>query len=38
MTHCATQKTVEVCFDIATRKSVPLPDDIRTKLTAMVAD
>ncbi|HUC76229.1 MAG TPA: thioesterase family protein, partial [Vicinamibacterales bacterium] len=37
-THCATQKTVEVCFDTAKRKSVPLPDDIRAKLTAMLAD
>jgi acyl-CoA thioester hydrolase len=38
MTRCATQKTVEVCFDTAKRKSVPLPDDIRAKLTAMLAD
>jgi acyl-CoA thioesterase FadM len=38
MTRCATQKTVEVCFDTANRKSVPLPDDIRAKLTAMLAD
>ena len=37
-TRCATQKTVEVCFDTATRKSVPLPDDIRAKLTAMLPD
>ena len=32
MTHCATQKTVEVCFDTATRKGVVLPDDIKAKL------
>jgi acyl-CoA thioester hydrolase len=32
MTHCATQKTVEVCFDTTARKGVPLPDDIRAKL------
>jgi len=32
MTHCATQKTVEVCFDTAARKGVPLPDDVREKL------
>ena len=38
MTHCATQKAVEVCFDTAKRTSVPLPDDIRAKLTAMLAD
>ena len=38
MTHCASQKTVEVCFDTAKRKSVPLPDDIRGKLTSMLAD
>src|SRR6516225_580841 len=37
MTHCATQKAVEVCFDTATRTSVPLPDDIRAKLMAMLA-
>lgn len=38
MTHCATQETVEVCFDTAQRKSVPLPDDIRAKLAAMLGD
>jgi acyl-CoA thioester hydrolase len=38
MTHCATQKTVEVCFDIAKRQSVPLPGDVREKLVAMLAD
>jgi acyl-CoA thioester hydrolase len=32
MTHCATQKTVEVCFDTAARKGVPLPEDVRAKL------
>jgi acyl-CoA thioester hydrolase len=32
MRHCATQKSVEVCFDTATRKSVALPDDVRQKL------
>jgi acyl-CoA thioester hydrolase len=32
MTHCATQKTVEVCFDTAARKAVPQPDDVRDKL------
>jgi acyl-CoA thioester hydrolase len=36
MTHCATQKTVEVCFDTAARKAVPLPDDMRYKLGTCV--
>ena len=38
MTHCATQKTVEVCFDTAARKAVPLPDDVRDKLGKCVSD
>jgi acyl-CoA thioesterase FadM len=29
MTHCATQKTVEVCFDTSARRSARLPDDVR---------
>ena len=37
MTHCATQKTVEVCFDTKARKGVAWPDDIRAKLTALAA-
>lgn len=32
MTHCATQKTVEVCFDTAARKSTALPDEVRRKI------
>jgi len=32
MTHCATQKTVEVCFDTRERRGVALPEDVRTKL------
>jgi acyl-CoA thioester hydrolase len=36
MTHCATQKTVEVCFDTAKRQSVALPADVRAQLTAML--
>jgi acyl-CoA thioester hydrolase len=32
MTHCATQKTVEVCFDTAARKAVALPEDVAAKL------
>ena len=35
MTQCATQKTVEVCFDTRARKGVALPDDIRQKLAAI---
>jgi acyl-CoA thioester hydrolase len=37
MTHCATQKTVEVCFDTEKRASAVFPDDIREKLVAMVS-
>jgi acyl-CoA thioester hydrolase len=29
MTHCATQKTVEVCFDTRARRSAPLPEAVR---------
>ena len=32
MTHCATQKTVEVCFDTRARRSTPLPDGVRELL------
>jgi len=35
MTHCATQKTVEVCFDTQARKGVALPEDVRAKLQAI---
>lgn len=38
MTHCATQRTVEVCFDTEKRRSVALPDEIRAKLEAVLAD
>lgn len=34
MTHCATQKSVEVCFDTRQRKGVPLPEDMKRKLQA----
>jgi acyl-CoA thioesterase FadM len=37
MTHCATQKTVEVCFDTKARKSAAFPDDVRATLAAQVA-
>ena len=35
MTHCATQKTVEVCFDTSTRSSTPFPEDVRRQLESM---
>lgn len=38
MDHCASQKTVEVFFDTTRRVSVPIPDDIKTKLTAALGD
>jgi acyl-CoA thioester hydrolase len=38
MTHCATQKSVEVCFDMTARASTPFPDDLRTTLAASVVD
>jgi acyl-CoA thioester hydrolase len=36
MTHCATQKTVEVCFDTKQRRSAALPDEVRSRLAAHV--
>jgi acyl-CoA thioester hydrolase len=36
MTHCATQKTVEVCFDTKARKGVPLPEDVKAKLARLL--
>ena len=36
MTHCATQKTVEVCFDTSARRSAPLPDALRLKIQQAV--
>jgi len=35
MMHCATQKTVEVCFDTARRQGVALPGDVKEKLEAI---
>ena len=32
MTHCATAKSVEVCFDTSARQSVALPEDMKLKL------
>lgn len=36
MTHCATQKTVEVCFDTKARKSAPLPENFRAALQGIL--
>ena len=36
MLHCATQKTVEVCFDTKARRSAPLPDDILRRIQQAV--
>jgi acyl-CoA thioester hydrolase len=36
-THCATQKTVEVCFDTRERRGIALPDDIKARLRAICA-
>ncbi len=38
MTHCATQKTVEVCFDTAHRRSAPLPEDVRSRLARQLPE
>jgi acyl-CoA thioester hydrolase len=38
MTHCATEKAVEVCFDTQARKGVPLPEDVRAKLAAIAVE
>jgi acyl-CoA thioester hydrolase len=34
MTHCATQKTVEVCFDTNARRAAPLPELVKSKIAA----
>ncbi len=34
--HCATQKTVEVCFDTTRRAAALLPDDVRVALARQV--
>ena len=36
MIHCATQKTVEVCFDTRERRSAPFPEEIREKIRQAV--
>jgi acyl-CoA thioester hydrolase len=37
MTHCATEKAVEVCFDTQAREGVALPEDLKAKLTAITS-
>ena len=36
MMHCATQKTVEVCFDTAARRSTAFPEEVREKIRRAV--
>ena len=36
MIHCATQKTVEVCFDTTRRTAAPLPEDVRAALSGQL--
>jgi len=36
MTHCATQKTVEVCFDTKARRSQAWPAEVRSKIQQAV--
>ena len=36
MTHCATEKAVEVCFDTRERKGIPLPEDMKHKLAQLM--
>ncbi len=36
MTHCATQKTVEACFDTTARRAAPFPAEVRAKIQQAV--
>ncbi len=36
MTHCATQKTVEVCFDTTARRSAAFPAEVHEKIRQAV--
>lgn len=38
MTHCATEKAVEVCFDTQARNGVALPEDMKAKLAAVARE
>jgi acyl-CoA thioester hydrolase len=38
MQHCATQKSVEVCFDTRERKGIALPEDVAAKLRAIALE
>lgn len=35
LSHCATQETVEVCFDTTARRAAQFPDEVRAKLAAV---
>jgi acyl-CoA thioester hydrolase len=37
MTHCATQKIVEVCFDTRARCSAAWPEDVRLKIERAIS-
>lgn len=37
-TLCATQTSVEVCFDTDARKAILLPDDLKAKLSTILVD
>ena len=37
MTHCASQTSVEVCFDTAARMAVAFPEEVRAKLNAALS-
>jgi acyl-CoA thioester hydrolase len=37
MRHCATQRTVEVCFDTTKRAAAPFPEDVREALSRHVS-
>lgn len=38
MTHCATQKSVEVCFDTGARRSAAWPADVKARLAAQIIE
>lgn len=38
MTHCATQRSVEVFFDTGARKAVSIPGDLRDQITPLVIE
>jgi acyl-CoA thioester hydrolase len=38
MTHCATQKSVEVCFDTGARRSAAWPPDVKARLASQIIE